>query len=59
MVLAVQPSCRNERYWQVHFDTNRAIDDVGAAARHAVPERRVASRSLNRPASPVAGPKSG
>ena len=45
-VLAVQPCCANEHYWQVYFDTNRAINDVGAAAHYAVPERRVASRSL-------------
>jgi len=43
---AVQPFCNNAHYWQVFFDTNRAINDVGAAAHYAVPERRLATRSL-------------
>jgi small conductance mechanosensitive channel len=46
-VLAVQPSCRNACYWQVFFDTNQAINEVGATARFAVPERRLATRSLS------------
>ena len=45
-VLLVQPYCNNAHYWQVFFDTNRAINDVGAAAHYAVPERRLATRSL-------------
>jgi small conductance mechanosensitive channel len=45
-VLAVQPFCNNAHYWQVFFDVNRAINDVGAAAHYAVPERRLATRSL-------------
>jgi len=27
-VLAVRPSCSNDHYWQVYFDTNKAIRDV-------------------------------
>jgi small conductance mechanosensitive channel len=27
-VLTVRPYCRNEHYWQVYFDTNRAINQV-------------------------------
>jgi small conductance mechanosensitive channel len=27
-VLTVRPFCRNEHYWQVYFDTNRAISQV-------------------------------
>jgi small conductance mechanosensitive channel len=46
-VLAVQPFCRNACYWQVFFDTNQAINEVGATARFAVPERRLATRSLS------------
>jgi small conductance mechanosensitive channel len=44
-VLAVRPFCANAHYWQVFFDTNRAISDVGGEAGYAVPESRVAMRS--------------
>ena len=30
-VLTVRPYCRNEHYWQVYFDTNRAISHVCVA----------------------------
>jgi small conductance mechanosensitive channel len=29
-VLAVRPFCRIDHYWQVYFDTNRAISEVCA-----------------------------
>jgi small conductance mechanosensitive channel len=29
---AVRPFCNNQHYWQVFFDTNKAIQNVGAAA---------------------------
>jgi hypothetical protein len=29
-----------------NFDTNKAINDVGAAASYATPERRIATRAL-------------
>jgi small conductance mechanosensitive channel len=45
-VLAVQPSCSNACYWQVFFHTNQAINEVGATGRFAVPERRLAMRSV-------------
>ena len=45
-VLAVQPFCANAHYWQVFFDTNRAIAEVGAAAGYPVPESRVAQRTV-------------
>lgn len=45
-VLAVQPNCHNDHYWQVYFDTNKAITEVGAEAGYKVPEQRVAVRSL-------------
>jgi small conductance mechanosensitive channel len=45
-VLAVRPYCSNAHHWQVFFDTNKAINDVGAAASYATPERRIATRPL-------------
>jgi len=45
-VLAVQPFCHNRHYWQVFFDTNKAISDTGAEAGWPVPERREATRSV-------------
>ena len=44
-VLAVRPYCANAHYWQVFFDTNKAINDVGGEAGYAVPEMRVALRN--------------
>jgi small conductance mechanosensitive channel len=44
-VLSVRPFCANAHYWQVFFDTNRAISDVGGEAGYAVPETRVAMRN--------------
>jgi small conductance mechanosensitive channel len=38
-VLAVRPYCNNAHYWQVYFDTNRAIRDSFSAARYPVPEQ--------------------
>jgi small conductance mechanosensitive channel len=45
-VLAVRPFCHNSNYWQVYFDTNKAIAEVGAAGGFAVPETRMAVRSV-------------
>jgi small conductance mechanosensitive channel len=45
-VVAVRPFCHNNNYWQVFFDANRAIHEVGATAQFAVPEQRVALRNL-------------
>ncbi|VVE22515.1 mechanosensitive ion channel protein MscS [Pandoraea pneumonica] len=39
-VLAVRPYCHNRDYWQVYFDTNRAIAEVGGAAHWPVPAPR-------------------
>ncbi len=36
-VLAVRPFCHNNDYWQVYFDTNRAIHEVCATAGYPVP----------------------
>ncbi len=45
-VLAVRPFCQNKDYWQVYFDTNKAIVDVCGEAKYAVPEQRVAVRNV-------------
>ncbi|VVD88687.1 mechanosensitive ion channel protein MscS [Pandoraea communis] len=39
-VLAVRPYCHNRDYWQVYFDTNRAIAEVGGTAHWPVPAPR-------------------
>lgn len=39
-VIAVRPFCKNDDYWQVYFDTNKAIADVGAEANYPAPETR-------------------
>jgi small conductance mechanosensitive channel len=40
-VLAVRPYTHTDHYWQVFFDTNRAIVDTFGAAGYPVPEDRV------------------
>jgi small conductance mechanosensitive channel len=45
-VLLVRPCCANANYWQVYFDTNKAIVAVGAEGGYGVPEQRVAERNL-------------
>jgi small conductance mechanosensitive channel len=45
-LLAVQPFCANADYWQVYFDTNQVISEVGAEAKYPVPEARVAQRTV-------------
>jgi small conductance mechanosensitive channel len=40
-VLAVRPYTHTDHYWQVYFDTNRAIVDTFGAAGYAVPEDRI------------------
>jgi small conductance mechanosensitive channel len=44
-VLAVRPYTHASSYWQVYFDTNRAIIDTFAAAGYGVPETYVAQRT--------------
>jgi small conductance mechanosensitive channel len=39
-VLVVRPFCSNSHYWQVYFDTNRAIAQVGREAGWPAPETR-------------------
>jgi small conductance mechanosensitive channel len=43
--LAVRPFCNNANYWQVYFDTNRAIRDAFAGAGYPAPEQLVLVRS--------------
>ena len=45
-VIAVRPYCHNSHYWQVYFDTNKAINDVCGEAGYAIPETRYALRNL-------------
>jgi small conductance mechanosensitive channel len=40
-VLAVRPYCHNDHYWQVYFDTNRAIREVGGDANFPAPQQHV------------------
>jgi small conductance mechanosensitive channel len=39
-VLAVRPYCSNDYYWQVYFDTNKAIRETFGQAGYPVPEQR-------------------
>ncbi|BCL35519.1 mechanosensitive ion channel family protein [Nostoc sp. MS1] len=41
-VLAVRPYCNNEHYWQVYFDTNKAIRETFGEAGYPIPEQRYA-----------------
>src|SRR5262249_24174308 len=38
--LAVRPFCHNDAYWQVYFDTNRAIREAFVTAGYPIPEER-------------------
>ncbi len=44
-VLAVRPYCNNDHYWQVYFDTNRAIREVGGDAGFPAPQQHVFVRT--------------
>ncbi|MDP2830396.1 MAG: mechanosensitive ion channel family protein [Sulfuricellaceae bacterium] len=44
-VLAVRPYTRTSHYWQVYFDTNKAITDTFGEAGYPVPESRVFMRN--------------
>lgn len=46
-LLVVRPFCENQHYWQVYFDTNRAIAEVFREAGYPVPEVRQAVRQLS------------
>jgi small conductance mechanosensitive channel len=44
-VLTVRPYCNTEHYWQVYFDTNRAIRDTFSAANYPIPEAHQVMRT--------------
>jgi small conductance mechanosensitive channel len=44
-VLAVRPYCHTDHYWQVYFDTNRAIRESFGTAGFPVPEQHVVLRN--------------
>lgn len=44
-VLAVRPYVHTDHYWQVYFDTNRAIRDAFGAAGYPVPEAHIRQRA--------------
>ena len=46
-VLAVRPYCNNAHYWQVYFDTNKAIRETFGEAGYPVPEKRYTVNSLS------------
>lgn len=52
-VLAVRPYTHNDNYWQVYFDTNRAIVDTFGEAGYPIPTDQVVSR----PSEPAPSPK--
>jgi len=43
-VVAVRPYCSSEHYWQVYFDTNRAIRDTFGDAGYPTPEQPILVR---------------
>ena len=53
-MLAVRPYCNNEHYWQVYFDTNRAIREVFGEAGFPAAEQPIVLRTDGeRPAGAV------
>jgi len=48
-VLAVRPYTHPDHYWQVYFDTNRAIKEEFGAAGYPVPEQHVTMRHVGNP----------
>jgi small conductance mechanosensitive channel len=44
-VLAVRPYCHTDHYWQVYFDTNRAIRESFGTAGFPVPEQHLVLRN--------------
>jgi small conductance mechanosensitive channel len=45
-LLAVRPFCSNEDYWQVYFDTNKALVEVGSEGGYKTPAQRMATKSI-------------
>jgi small conductance mechanosensitive channel len=50
-VLAVRPYTHNDNYWQVYFDTNRAISETFGEAGYPVPTEHVTSLPGPKPAA--------
>lgn len=44
-VLAVRPYCHTDNYWQVYFDTNKAIRETFGTAGYPVPEQHFVVRN--------------
>jgi small conductance mechanosensitive channel len=55
-LLAVRPYTHTNNYWQVYFDTNKAIVDTFTAAGYPVPEMRTAQRAIQDAPSSVPSP---
>jgi small conductance mechanosensitive channel len=55
-MLAVRPYCNNQHYWQVYFDTNRAIRETFGAAGFPAAEQPIVVRTDGRAASAVRAP---
>ena len=55
-VLAVRPYCNNEHYWQVYFDTNRAIREGFGAAGFPPAEQPIVVRTDGHGPTPAARP---
>ncbi len=45
-LLVIRPYAANRHYWQVFFDSNRAMRDVFTGAGYPIPEDHSAERSL-------------
>jgi small conductance mechanosensitive channel len=45
-LLAVRPFCTNADYWQVYFDVNKALVEVGTEGGYKTPAQRMATRSI-------------
>ena len=56
-LLAVRPYTHTDNYWQVYFDTNRAIVETFTAAGYPVPEVRTAQRQIQD--GPISGANPG
>ena len=50
-LLAVRPYTHADNYWQVYFDTHKAVVDTFAQAGYPVPEIRTAQRAIQAPVS--------
>jgi small conductance mechanosensitive channel len=50
-VLAIRPYTHNDNYWQVYFDTNRAISETFGEAGYPIPAEHVTSLPVPKPAT--------